>query len=132
MTQCPTINFQLSKMSKRLAKHIRTKVPFKITVRKRHVYIAIGRPWIWNQCFYLGIWKDHRTNMIVLPSFKLATRLNSQNTNETKFINELWQINLLILVFPIGIIEVSTSCKCCFWIFSILYTFPDLKAPKIL
>ena len=26
--------------------------------------------------------------MIVLPSFQLATRLNSQNTKETEFINE--------------------------------------------
>jgi len=30
--------------------------------------------------------------MIVLPSFQLATRLNSQNTNETQFINELCHI----------------------------------------
>jgi len=27
--------------------------------------------------------------MIALPSFQIATRLNSQNTNETVFINEL-------------------------------------------
>jgi len=32
--------------------------------------------------------------MIVLPSFQLATQLNSQNTNEPEFINELWHINL--------------------------------------
>ena len=56
--------------------------------------------------------------MIVLLSFQLATRLNSQNTNETEFINEIWHINFLwILVFPIGIVEVSTSRKCCFWIY---------------
>ena len=30
-----------------------------------------------------------RTKMIVLPSFQIATRLHSQNTNETAFINEL-------------------------------------------
>jgi len=52
-------------------------------IRKPHVYIDIGRPWIWNQCFYLGIWNDDRTKIIVLPSFQLATRLNSQSTNET-------------------------------------------------
>jgi len=34
--------------------------------------------------------------MIVLPSFQLATRLHSQNTNETVFNNELWHINLFM------------------------------------
>jgi hypothetical protein len=32
---------------------------------------------------------DDRIKMIVLASFHFATRLNSQNTNETEFINEL-------------------------------------------
>jgi len=32
--------------------------------------------------------------MIILPSFQLATRLNSQNTNETEFIIELLRINM--------------------------------------
>jgi len=73
-----------------------TKVSFKITIRKRHVYIDIGWLWIWNQCFYLGIWNDDRTKKIVLHSFHLATRLHSQNTNETEIINELWHINLFM------------------------------------
>jgi len=47
-------------------------------------------------CFYLGIWNDDRTKMIVLPSFQLATRLNSQNTNETVFIIERWHINFFM------------------------------------
>jgi len=81
--------FSISIMSKWLAKHISTKVSFKITTRKRNVYIDIGWPWIRNRCFSLGIWNE-RTKMILLPSFQLATRLNSQNTNETVFINELW------------------------------------------
>ena len=56
--------------------------------------------------------------MIVLPSFQLATRLNSQNTNETEFINELWHINFQwILVFPIGIIEASTPQMWSFWLY---------------
>ena len=98
MSRCPTINFQLSIISKWLAKHISTKASFKITSRKRHVYIDICCPWIWNQCFLLGIWNDDRTKMIVFPSFQLATRLNSQNTNETEFINELWLINLFMII----------------------------------
>jgi hypothetical protein len=61
MSRCPTINFQLSIMSKWLFKHIRTKVSFKITIRKRHFYIDIRWPWIWNQYFYLGIWNDDRS-----------------------------------------------------------------------
>jgi len=76
-------------MSEWLAKHISTKVSFKITTRKSHVYIDIGWTWIWKQCFYLEIWNDDCNKMIVLPSFQLPTRLNSQNTNETEFINEL-------------------------------------------
>ena len=60
-----------------------TKVSLKITARKRCVYIEIGSHWKQNQCFYLGIWNDDRTKMVILPSFQLATRLNSKNINET-------------------------------------------------
>ena len=118
MSRCPTINFQLSIMSKRLTKHIISKVSFQITTRKRHMYIDIVWPWIWTQCFYLRIWNDDRIKMIILPSFELATRLNSQNTNKTEFINEFYtSICLWILVFPIGIFEVLTSRNYCFWIY---------------
>ena len=96
MARCPTISFQVSIMSKWLAKKISTNVSYKITIRKRKVYIDIGWPWIWNQCFYFAIWNDDRTKMIVLASFYLAKRLNSQTTNETEFINELWHINLIM------------------------------------
>jgi len=43
--------------------------------------------------YFLEIWNDYPTKMIVLPSFQLATRLNSQNINEIEFINDLWHIN---------------------------------------
>ena len=43
---------------------------------------------------------DDRTKIIVLPSFQLVTRINSQNRNGTEFINVLWQI---ILYMNIGI-----------------------------
>jgi len=81
-------------MSKCLSKYISTKVSFKISTSKGHVYIDIGWLWILNQCFYLEIRNDDRTKMIVLPLFQLATLLKSQNTNETEFINELWHIKL--------------------------------------
>ena len=100
MSRCLRFTFQLSIMPKCLAKHISTKVSFKCTIRKRHVYIDIGWPWIWNQYFYLGIWNDDRTIIIDLPSFQLVTRINSQNRNETEFINVLWHI---ILYMNIGI-----------------------------
>ena len=96
MTRCPTINFQLSIMSKWFAKHISTRVSFKITTRERHVYIDIRWPWIWNQSIHLGIWNDNPTKMLVLPSFQLSTRLNLQNTYENEFINEPWHINLFM------------------------------------
>ena len=94
MPRSQTNNFQFSIMLNWLAKHISTKVSFKITIRKRHVYIDIRWPWIWNQNFYFGNWNDDCTKIISLPSFQLPTWLNSQNTNETEFINELWHINL--------------------------------------
>jgi len=75
---------------------ISTKDSFKITIRKRHVYIDIGWPWKWNHGFHLGIWNDDRTKMIYLPSFQFATRLNSLNTNETVFINVLCHIKLFM------------------------------------
>ena len=118
MSRCPTFNFQVSIMSKWLAKHIITNVSFKISIRKRHVYIDIPWPWIWNQYFYLVIWNDNRTKMIVLPSFQLATWLNSHNTYETVFHNEIWHVNLyIILVIPIGIIEVTTPRGWRFWLY---------------
>ena len=89
------INFLLSIISKWLAKHISTIVSFKITTGNRHVYIDSGWPWIWHHCFF-GNLKWWSTIMIVLHSFHLATRLNSQNTNETEFINELLNINLFM------------------------------------
>jgi hypothetical protein len=109
--------FSPSIMSKWFAKHISTKRSFKITTRKRHVYIEIGWHWIWNQCFYLGIWNDDRTKMIVFPSFQLYTRLISQNSiKQSLLMNSDSLICLWILVFPIGKIKVSTSRKSCFWL----------------
>ena len=34
MSRCPTFTFQVSIVSKRIANHISTKVPFKITISK--------------------------------------------------------------------------------------------------
>ena len=39
------------------------------------------------------IWNDNRTLLMDLLLFQLATRLNTQNRNETGFINGLWHIN---------------------------------------
>jgi len=112
MSRCPTLTFQLSIMSKCLAKHISTKDSFKMTNRKRHVCIDIR--WIWklNQYFYLRIWNDERSKIIFLPSFQLVTRLNTQNRIETSILmNSDTLICIWILVVPIGIIRVSTPRK---------------------
>ena len=115
MTRCPTFNFQVSVMSKLLAKNIRTKVSFEITIRKIHVYIDFRWPWKWNQYFYLAIWEDKRSKIIFLPSFQLVTRFNSQNRNETSLLmNSDTLICIWILAFPIGVIQVSTPRKCSF------------------
>ena len=110
MSRCPTFTFHVSIKSKWLAKHIRTKVSFKINIRKRHVYLDIRWPWKRNQYFYLGIWEDERAKIIFLPSFQFVTRLNSQNSNETSLLmNSDTLICIWILAIPIDIIQISTS-----------------------
>ena len=118
-------------MSKLLAKHIRTKISFKITIRKTHVYIDNRWPWKWNQYFYLGIWDGERTKIIFLPSFQLVTRLNSQYRNETNLLmNSDTLICIWILAFPIGIIQVSAARK---WIFLIYFSsLNDYRPPTTL
>jgi len=119
-------------MSKWLAKHISTKVPFKFTIRKILVYIDIGWPWMLNQYFYLGIWNDDRSNIIVLPSFQLLTRINSQIRKENEFINVLWHI---ILYMNIGISNwhnwsFDTRNMKFFTLFQFLKRFLTPKYPK--
>ena len=112
MSRCPTFTFQFSIISKWITKHISTKHSFKTTIRKTHVCIDIRWPWKWNRYFYLGIWNDERTKIIILPSFQLVSGLNSQNRNETSLLmNSDTLICIWILVIPIGIIQVSTSRK---------------------
>ena len=121
MSRCPSFTFKVSIMSKWLAKHISTTVSFKITIRKRHVYIDIRWPWKWKQYFCLGIWEDERSKIITLPSFQLVTRLNSQNRNETSLLmNSDTLICIWIFAFPIGIIQFSTPRN---WIFFTLFQF---------
>ena len=120
MSGCPTFTFQVSIMSKWLAKHISSKVSFKITIRKRHAYTDIRWPWKWNQYFYLGIWEDERSKIILLPTFQLVTRLNSQNRNETSLLmNSDTLVCIRILAFPIGIIQDSTPRK---WFFLLYFS----------
>ena len=128
MSRCPTFTFQVSIMSKWLAKHISFKVSFKITIRKRHVYIDIRWPWKWNQYFYLGIWVDESSKKIFfLFSARYTIKLTEEKWN--KFINDLWHIFCIwILAIPIGIIQVSTTQKWSFfYIFSVPYTITDLQ-----
>ena len=120
MSRCPTFTFQFSIKSKWLARHISTKVSFKITVRKRHVYTDIRWPWKLNQYFYLGIWEDEDSKIIFLHSFQIVTRFNSQNRNETSLLmNFDTLICKWILAFPIGIIQISTPQK---WIFLLYFS----------
>jgi len=120
MSRCPTFNFQVSLMSKWLAKHISITVSFKITIRKRHVFIDIRWPWKWKQYFYLVIWEDVRSKVISLPSFHLVTRINSQKRNETNLLmNSDTLICIWIFAIPIGIIQFSTPRK---WIFLLYFS----------
>jgi hypothetical protein len=128
MSRCPTFTFQVSIMSKWIAKRISTKVSFKISIRKRHVYIEFRWPWKWKQYFYLGIWEVERSKIIFLPSLQLATRLNSQNENEKSLLmNPDTLICIWILIFPIGIFQVSTPRKWIIYFISVPYTITDLQ-----
>jgi hypothetical protein len=115
MSRCPTFNFQLSIISKWLAKLISTNVSFKITIRKRHVYIDIGWTWIWKHFFSLGI----RNDDLLKWEFCLNSSLVQDLIHRTKMklfllINSDTLICLWILVFPIRITVISTLHKCCF------------------
>jgi hypothetical protein len=86
------------------------------------------------QFFYLGISNNYRTNIIVLPSFQLATQFTSQNTNETEFINEHLHINLFI---NIGIsnwhnYSFDLYVNVVFDFISFPYTITALQAPETL
>jgi hypothetical protein len=118
MSRCPTFTFQVSIMSKWLAKHISTKVSFRISFRKRHGYIDIRWPWKWILYFYLGILEDEHSKIIFLPSFQLVTRLNSQIRNEKYlWMNTETLIFIWILAIPIGIFQVSTPRKWSFLLY---------------
>ena len=130
MPRCSTFNLQVSVMSKRLAKHISTKVSFKITIRKRHVYIDIRWPWKRNQYFYLGTCVDEGSK-IIFAFFSARYTI--------KFTEQKWKVLLIksdtlvsirILAFPIGIIQVSTPRK---WSFLIYFSsFHDYRPPTTL
>ena len=68
----------------------------------------------------MGIWEDERSKIILLHSFQLVTRLNSQNRNETSLLmNSDTLICVWILAFPIGIILISNPQK---WIFLLYFS----------
>ena len=132
MAPCPRINFQLSIISKRLAKHISTKVSFKITTRNRHVYFDIGWTWIWNQCLYLGIWNDDRTKMMVCLHFiSLHYEIHKTQIKLSLLIHSDNLICLWLLVFPIGIIQFRRQKNVVFDYISVPYTITDPKQLKL-
>jgi hypothetical protein len=118
---------------KNLPKYISNNVSFKICYQGNTCLY-----WHWltlniNPVFLFWNWND-RIKMIVLPSFQLAARLNSQNTNETEFINELLHINLFM---NIGISNwhnwIFDLTKIFFLnLFQFLTTITELQAPKTL
>ena len=129
MSRCPAFTYQLSIMSKWLLKHISSKVTFKITIRKKHVYIDICWPWIWNQCLYLEIWNDERTKKY-FASLKLDTQLNSQNRMKMSLLmNSDTLICIWILVYPILIIEVLTPRNWRFWLYFSSLHDTDIQPP---
>ena len=127
MSRCPTFTFQVSIMSKWLAKHISTKVSSKITIRKDMFTLTFVD--LENETS-ISIWELEKMTFWnnTLPSFELVTRLNSQNRNETSLLmNSDTLICIWILAFPIDIIQVSTPRKWSFYFISVPYTITDLQ-----
>ena len=93
MTWSPTFTFQVLKMSKWLAKHISTKVSFKITIRKIHVTLTFVD--LENETS-ISIWEFEKMNVLknifVFFSARYTIKITEQKWNN--FINELWHINL--------------------------------------
>jgi hypothetical protein len=91
------IHFSTLDNVKMTCKHISTKVFFKlllgIDMLRWHTLTLNMKP-----VFLFGIWNDDHTKIIVLPTFQITTRLNSQNTNENVFIYELCHINLYMKI----------------------------------
>ena len=95
MTRCPTINFQPSIISQCLAKHISTKVSFKIANRKDMFTLTLVELEYETS---VSIWEFE---MMIVQNYIFAfisarKRLSSQNTIETEFINEQSKINLFM------------------------------------
>ena len=81
----------------------------------------------------MGIWNDDLTKIVVLPSVLFATRLNSQNRNETSLLKVTDTLMCVgILLFPIGIIEVPTPRIWRFFFISVPYTITELQVPETL
>jgi len=57
-------HFSALDSDKVIAEHISTTVPFKITIRNRHVYTDIRLRWIWTSYSSWDIWNDNRTKML--------------------------------------------------------------------
>ena len=95
MSRCPTITFQIAKVSKTNTFH---------TYRlKFHSKLFFGTDMFTLTYVYVDyeisisswrIWNDEHTKMIILDLFQFATRLNSQNPFKTEIHNELRHINL--------------------------------------
>ena len=77
-SRCPTINLQFSILPKWLAKHISTKVPSKLLLGKDMFTLTyVNLEYETSIC----IW-EFEMIFVVLPSFQLPKRLNSQNTKK--------------------------------------------------
>ena len=131
MLRCPTINFQVAKVPKTLAKHIITKVSFNITLWKRHDYIVHLR-WIWNQYFQLAYLKWCSYEMRVFILLQFAKHLNLQNPYENEIHDEIWHINLFMDIsipnWHIWIIDPSKMRFLPFFLLdTLLLTYKHLK-----
>ena len=75
----------------------------------------------------MGIWEDECSKIIFLP-YQLVTRLNSQKGSETSLLMKSdTLICILILAFPIGIIQVWHHENEVFYFISVPYTITDIQ-----
>ena len=127
MAPCPTFIYEVSIMSKWLAKHISTKVSFKITIRKRHVFHWHSLTIKMKPVFLFGVLRRRfYNNIFAFFSARYTNKFTEQKCN--MFINEFWHINLYMNISNSNWHNSSfDSTKIKFFFISVPYTITELQ-----
>ena len=121
------IHFSGFDNAKWLPKHISIKVSFKITIRKRHIYMTFVD--IENENSN-SIWEFEKMNVLKQYFCIFSARYTFKFTEEKwkKFINEIWHINLYMNISNSNWHNLSfDSTIMNYYFISVPYTITDLQ-----